>query len=167
MKTQEESCSEEEYSSEDGKNKIESVQNEMEGIVERGTTVWVQCIGEIPHKPNTSNATSQFEFAKNLFNKHESTGGHDLFYCRYQRQKCCKARLKFVKLSNKWYFKDVHSHPDHYVLSRVRSSKPQFGDLSQERQQQLRDLVITKKRMKSAKDICVELNNGYVSDNLS
>jgi hypothetical protein len=63
------------------------------------------------------------------------------------KQKCCKARLKFVKLSNKWYFKDVHSHPDHYVLSRVRSSKPQFGDLSQERQQQLRDLVITKKRM--------------------
>ncbi len=69
MKTQEDSCSEEEYSSEDGKNKIESVQNEMEGIVERGTTVWVQCMGEIPHKPNTSNAISQFEFAKNLFNK--------------------------------------------------------------------------------------------------
>jgi hypothetical protein len=167
MKTQEESCSEEEYSSEDGKNKIESLRNEKEGIVERGTTVWVQCIGEIPHKPNTSNATSQFEFAKNLFNKHESTGSHDLFYCRYQRQKCCKARLKFVKVSNKWYFKGVHSHPDHYILSRVRSSKPQFGDLSQERQQQLRDLVITKKRMKSAKDICVELNNGYDSDNLS
>ncbi len=103
MKIQEETCSEEEYSSEDGKNKIESVQNEMEGIVERGTTIWVHCIGETPHKPYTSNVNSQFEFTKKLFNKHESTGSHDIYYCRYRRQKDYKSRLKFVKSIGRWY----------------------------------------------------------------
>jgi hypothetical protein len=130
-------------------------------------TQWKQCSGETPHKPASSPNSAQVQFAKNIFNKHEGNSLHTIYYCKFQRQRKCDARLKYIVGENKWYYKGTNSHPDNSILMKQKTSKPLISDLTDIRQDQLKSYVLAHKRNRNTKDICSVLNAGYDSDNSS
>jgi hypothetical protein len=127
-------------------------------------TQWKQCSGETPHKPASSSNSAQVQFAKNIFNKHSL---HTIYYCKFQRQKNCNARLKYIVGENKWHYKGTHSYPDNSILMKQKTSKPLLSDLTDIGLDQLKSYVLAHKRNRNTKDICSVLNAGYESDNSS
>lgn len=74
--------------------------------------IWRECIGELPHKPVSSPNSSQLEFAKHIFNKHDST----------------KA---VVKSESNWFYKGVHTHPDLSNMKRLSAKNYNLRILQQ------------------------------------
>lgn len=112
-----------------------------------------------PYQPVGKEHTKQYTFAEHIFNHHQTNKHSSTYTCKFKRPPySCRAMLKQILESDQWLYKGKHNHPTPQLLNRTKEKKPSFSDLIHSRQEELKEYVISNKRVRNTKAVCYALN---------
>jgi len=128
---------------------------------------WI-CCDPRPYQTPSQKNTKQYTFGEHIYNHHESSSRHALYYCKYAHSGTfkCKARLKYSKESDKWFYLRGHNHPAPKLLKEKKRNLPKLDELLASRQEELKNFLLEHRRIRSVKSICSSLNSNINKDDM-